>query len=91
MLRTNVIAEVHPQLGGEEASGEILGFLLQGFQGDPKELWESNIFGQPLSEMAQTALEEKIQSMSPKVAGKLQETLQKIVNDGAGTLLCIIL
>ena len=91
MLRTNVIAEVHPQLGGEEASGEILGFLLQGFQGDPKELWASNIFGKPLSEMAQTALEEKIQSMPPKVAGKLQETIQKIVNDGAGTLLCIIL
>ena len=91
MLRTNVIAEVHPQLGGEEASGEILGFLLQGFQGDPKELWESNIFGRPLSEMAQSALEDKIQSMSPKVAGKLQETIQKIVNDGAGTLLCIIL
>ena len=91
MLRTNVIAEVHPQLGGGEVSGEILGFLLQGFQGDPKELWESNIFGQPLSEMAKSALEEKIQSMSPKVAGKLQETLQKIVNEGAGTLLCIIL
>ena len=91
MLRTNVIAEVHPELGGEEASGEILGFLLQGFQGDPKELWESNIFGQPLNEMAKTALETKIQSMSPKVAGKLQETMQKIVNDGAGTLLCIIL
>ena len=37
------------------------------------------------------ALEAKVQSMSPKVAGKLQETIQKIVNDGAGTLLCIIL
>ena len=91
MIRTNVIAEVHPQLGGDEASGEILGFLLQGFQGDPKLLWESNIFGQPLYEMAQTALESKVQSMSPKVSGKLQETIQKIINDGAGTLLCIIL
>ena len=91
MIRTNVIAEVHPQLGGEDATGEILGFLLQGFQGDPKQLWESNIFGQSLNEMAQTALEDKINSVPPKVAGKLQETIQKIVNDGAGTLLCIIL
>ena len=91
MIRTNVVAEVHPQLGGEESSGEILGFLLQGFQGDTKQLWESNIFGQPLYEMAQTALEAKVQSMPPKVAGKLQETIQKIINDGAGTLLCIIL
>ena len=91
MIRTNVIAEVHPQLGGEDASGEILGFLLQGFQGDPKQLWESNIFGQSLSEMAQKAVEDKVCSMPPKVAGKLQETIQKIINDGAGTLLCIIL
>ena len=91
MIQTNVIAEVHPQLGGEDASGEILGFLLQGFQGDPKQLWESNIFGRSLNEMAHTALEDKVNGMPPKIAGKLQETIQKIVNDGAGTLLCIIL
>ena len=91
MIRANVITEVHPELGGEEASGEILGFLLQGFQGDPKQLWESNIFGRPLYDMAKEGLEAKISSMPPKVAGKLQETIQKIINDGGGTLLCIIL
>lgn len=91
MIRTQVIAEVHPQLGGEEVSSEILGFLLQGFQGDPKQLWDSNIFGKSLYEMAQEELETKSRSVPPKVTGKLQETIQKIVNDGAGTLLCIIL
>lgn len=91
MIRANVITEVHPELGGEEASGEILGFLLQGFQGDPKQLWESNIFGRPLYEMAKEGLEAKVNSMPPKIAGKLQETVQKIINDGGGTLLCIIL
>ena len=91
MLQANVITEIHPELGGEEASGEILGFLLQGFQGDPRQLWESNIFGTSLYSMAQKELEEKANSMPPKAAGKLQETVQKIINDGGGTLLCIIL
>lgn len=91
MLRANVVTEVHPELGGDDVSGEILGFLLQGYQGDPKQLWESNIFGRPLYDMAREGLENKISSMPPKVAGKLQETIQKIINDGGGTLLCIIL
>ena len=91
MIRANVITEVRPELGGEEASGEILGFLLQGFQGDPKQLWESNIFGRSLYDLAKEGLEAKVKSMPPKVAGKLQETVQKIINDGGGTLLCIIL
>ena len=91
MFRTNVVTEVCPEPGGNEASGEILSFLLQGFSGDVQQLWDSNIFGRPLSELAQEGLIEKVQSMPPKAAGKLQETIQKIVNDGGGTLLCIIL
>ena len=91
MFRTNVVTEVSPEPGGDEASGEILSFLLQGFSGDVHQLWDSNIFGRPLSELAQEGLIEKVQSMPPKAAGKLQETIQKIINDGGGTLLCIIL
>ena len=91
MIRANVVTEVHPELGGDDVSGQILGFLLQGYQGDPKQLWESNIFGRSLYDMAREGLENKVNGMPPKVAGKLQETVQKIINDGAGTLLCIIL
>ena len=91
MLRANIVAEVRPELGGDESSGEILGFLLQGFQGDVQQLWDSNIFGKSLQEMATEALEEKVRSMPPKAAAKLQETVQKIINDGGGTLLCIVL
>lgn len=91
MLKANVITEVRPELGGDDASGEILGFLLQGFQGDVKQLWDSNIFGKSLQEMAMDGLEAKVKSMPPKAAAKLQDTVQKIINDGGGTLLCIIL
>lgn len=91
MLKANVFAEVSPEVAGEGASGEILGFLLQGFQGDVSQLWDSNIFGQSLYSMAREDIEAKLQSMPDKAAGKLQETIQKIINDGGGTLFCFIL
>ncbi|MBQ9044812.1 MAG: stage IV sporulation protein A [Oscillospiraceae bacterium] len=91
MLKANVHAEVSPEPTGEGASGEILGFLLQGFQGDVNQLWESNIFGKSLYSIAREDIEAKLQSMPEKAAGKLQETIQKIINDGGGTLFCFIL
>lgn len=45
MFQTNIETEVSPEIGGENASSEILGFLLQGFDGDVEQLWQSNIFG----------------------------------------------
>lgn len=91
MLKANVHAEVSPELAGENASSEILGFLLQGFQGDTSQLWDSNIFGKSLYTIAREDIETKLQSMPEKAAGKLQETIQKIINDGGGTLFCFIL
>lgn len=91
MLKANIETEVSPELGGESASGEILGFLLQGFDGDVNQIWESNIFGKSLYTIAAEGLEAKIKSMPEKAACKLQETLQRIINDGSGTLICIIL
>ena len=54
-------------------------------------LWESNIFGQPLYEIAQNAITERLTSLPPNARAKLQETLQRIINEGRGTLICILL
>ena len=91
MLKANVYAEISPELAGEEATGEILGFLLQGFQGDVSQLWDSNIFGKSLYAIAREDIESKLMRMPDKAAGKLQETIQKIINDGCGTLFCFVL
>lgn len=80
-----------PEIGGENASSEILGFLLQGFDGDVEQLWQSNIFGKPIYTIAQEGVEEKLSCLPTKAVGKLQETLQRVVNEGSGTLICIIL
>lgn len=91
MFQTNIETEVSPEIGGENASSEILGFLLQGFDGDVEQLWQSNIFGKPIYTIAQEGVEEKLSCLPTKAVSKLQETLQRVVNEGSGTLICIIL
>ena len=59
--------------------------------GDVEQLWQSNIFGKPIYTIAQEGVEEKLSSLPTKAVGKLQETLQRVVNEGSGTLICIIL
>ena len=91
MLKTNIETQVNPALGGAGVSEEIMGFLLQGFDGDVNRIWDSNIFGRSLYEIAQEGLDEKISSLPENARCKLQETLQKVINEGSGGLICIIL
>lgn len=91
MIKTNVETEVSPAVGGEAASGEIINFLLQEFEGDTGKIWESNLFGRSLHDIAGDSLQAKIRNMPPETQVKLRETLQRIINDGAGGLICIIL
>ncbi|MCL2343818.1 MAG: stage IV sporulation protein A [Firmicutes bacterium] len=91
MINCNIETEVSPALGGEKASEEIINFLIQGFEGDVSRIWESNIFGKSLYDIAGEGLTAKIRRMPDDVQSKLQETLQRIVNEGGGGLICIIL
>lgn len=91
MLRTNVETEVSPAVGGENASEEILGFLLQNFEGDATRIWESNIFGKSMYDIASEGLAAKLRRMPEETGLKLRNALQRIVNEGSGGLICIIL
>jgi stage IV sporulation protein A len=90
-IMTNIETTVSPTIGGENASDEIINFLLQSFDGNPSRIWESNIFGKSLYDIARDGVNTKIAGMSKNARSKFQETLQRVVNEGAGGLLCIIL
>ncbi len=91
MLMTNVETEVTPAIGGETASEEIISFLLQGFNGDVNRIWESNIFGKSLNDIAEEGLAAKLQALPESAKSKLREALQRIINEGSGGLICILL
>lgn len=91
MMKTNVETEVSPTVGGEHASEEILGFLLQNFEGDASKIWESNIFGKSMYDIAGEGLNAKLKRMPEETGIKLRNALQRIINEGSGGLICIIL
>ena len=91
MILTNVETEVSPIVGSEKQSEELVKYLLEEFESDPKKIWESNIFGKSLHELVNEGLQNKLEKMPEDAQMKLQETLERIVNEGGGGLICIIL
>ncbi|MDY4976092.1 MAG: stage IV sporulation protein A [Clostridia bacterium] len=91
MIRANIETEVSPIVGTERQSEEMVQSMLQEFEVDPQKIWESNIFGKSLHELVNEGLQNKLSRMPEDARGKLQETLQKIINEGNGGLICIIL
>lgn len=91
MIRADIETEVSPIVGTEKQSEELVHYLLKEFEVDPKKIWESNIFGKSLHELVNEGLHNKLYRMPDDAQMKLQETLQKIINEGSGGLICIIL
>ena len=91
MIRADIETEVSPIVGSERQSEELVKYLLSEFETDPTKIWESNIFGKPLHELVNEGLHNKLYRMPDEAQMKLQETLQKIINEGSGGLICIIL
>ena len=91
LIKTNVTTEVSPIVGSEKQSEELVNYLLSEFESDPKKIWESNIFGKSLHELVNEGLQTKLSKMPEDAQIKLQETLERIVNEGSGGLICIIL
>lgn len=91
LIKTNVETEVSPIVGSEKQSEELVNYLLSEFENDPKKIWESNIFGKSLHELVNEGLQTKLAKMPEDAQMKLQETLERIVNEGSGGLICIIL
>ena len=91
MIKINTETEVSPIVGSEKQSEDLVKYLLSEFESDPKKIWESNIFGKSLHELVNEGLQNKLAKMPEEAQVKLQETLERVVNEGSGGLICIIL
>lgn len=91
LIKAEIETEVSPLVGSEKQSEELVNYLLSEFESDPEKIWESNIFGKNLHELVNEGLQNKLSRMPEDAQGKLQETLERIVNEGSGGLICIIL
>ena len=91
MIKADIETEVSPIVGSEKQSEDLVKYLLSEFENDPKQIWQSNIFGKSLHELVNEGLHNKLYRMPDEAQMKIQETLERIINEGSGGLICIIL
>ena len=91
MIRADIETTVSPIVGDEKQSEDMVNYLLQQFEGDTNKLWQSNIFGRSFNEIVGDDLQAKLKRMPEPAQKKMQEALERIINEGGGGLICIIL
>ena len=91
LLKATINTEISPIVGSERQSEELVMSLLQDFEQDPIRIWESNIFGKSLHELVNEGLQNKLLHMPQEARARLQETLERVINEGCSGLICIIL
>ena len=91
MIRVDIETEVSPIVGTEKQSEELVQFLMSEFETDPTSIWTTNLFGKPLSELVREGLAGKLARMPEDTQQKFKEALEKIINEGSGGMICILL
>ncbi len=91
MIRADIETEVAPIVGSEKQSEDMVNYLLREFEGDTQAIWSSNIFGKSFYDLVGEDLNAKVKRMPEEARAKLREALQRIINEGSGGLICIIL
>lgn len=91
MLRADIKTEVAPIVGSEKQSEDLVKYLLDGFREEPSKIWESNIFGKSLDDLVNEGLKTKLMHMPNDARLKLQQTLERVINEGCNGLICIII
>ncbi len=91
MIKADIETEINPIVGTEQQSEELIKCLLEEIEQDPTRIWQSNMFGKSLYELVNEGLKSKLEHMSEESREKLAETLERIINEGSGGLICILL
>ena len=91
IMRVDINTEVSPIVGTEQQSEELVKYLLSEFENDPKGIWETNMFGKSLHALVKEGLTNKLHAMPTDAQNKMRKTLSRIVNEGKGGMICILL
>ena len=91
IIKADISTEVSPIVGNQNQVEEMVKYLLNEFEQNPSEIWESNMFGKSLNDLVKEQLQSKLYTMPDEIRFKIQKTLQKIINEGSNNIITIIL
>lgn len=91
IMKVDVETEVSPIMGGVQQAEDLANYLSQEFENDPKGIWKTNMFGKSLESLVGDDLRVKLTSMPVGLQNKLKRVLTRIINEGKGGLICLLL
>ena len=91
MIRAEIMTEVAPIVGSEEQAKDLIDYINENAKENPDGIWETNIFGKSVRQLVDDGINSKVNKLNEDSQLKLQETMQKIINDSSGGLICIII
>lgn len=90
LIRANIETEIAPIVGSEEQAKDLIAYIKSNNSGE-ESIWQTNIFGKSIGQLVEDGIHRKLIQISDESQVKLQDTMQKIVNDSKGGLVCIII
>ena len=92
LIQANIETEIAPIVGTEQQAKDLMEYISgQHGDGDASDIWDTNIFGKTVRQLVDEGMATKVNRLGEESQMKLQETIQKVVNDGNGGLVCIII
>ncbi len=91
MIKADILTEVAPIVGSEDQAKDLIHYIHENASENPEGIWETNIFGKSVRQLVDDGINSKINKLTDDSQLKLQETMQKIINDSNGGLICIII
>ena len=91
LIKVNLDAEVSPISGTEKQCNDFAEFIKSEYQENPTKVWNTDVFGKPLSSLVSDEIVNKISGMKDGIKTKMRKTVTKIVNEGKGNVVCILI
>jgi stage IV sporulation protein A len=91
LIKADILTEVAPIVGTEAQAKDLMNYIMENAKENPEGIWETNIFGKTIRQLVDDGINTKINKLTDESQMKLQETMQKIINDSNGGLICIII
>lgn len=91
MIKAHIETEIAPIVGSEQQAEDLIAYIKQNARESEDGIWNTNIFGKSIEQIVEDGIQAKVSQMTEDCQMKLQDTLQKIINDSNGGMICIII
>ncbi|MCI8888796.1 MAG: stage IV sporulation protein A, partial [Hungatella sp.] len=91
MIKAHIETEIAPIVGSQQQAEDLIAYIKQNARESEEGIWNTNIFGKSIEQIVEDGIQAKVSQLTEDCQMKLQDTLQKIINDSKGGMVCIII